>query len=100
MRDADRPIDLVPPRSDDRPSLGIVIASRNRRRRLIETLEAIASLDAPTVVVDDASEDGTSESVRTAHARVSVLTNDRNIGVESYNRGAAHLETDVLLILD
>ena len=70
----------------------VVIASRNRRARLLTTLDAHAALPGrpPVVVVDDHSDDGTPAAVRAAHPGVRVIERPpgtdaaaRTIGVQA-----------------
>jgi N-acetylglucosaminyl-diphospho-decaprenol L-rhamnosyltransferase len=77
----------------------IVIATRNRRRRLIATL---ARLDpaAPVVVVDNRSEDGTAAAVRAAHPRVRVIELDRDLGSAARTVGVAAAKTPLVAFCD
>jgi N-acetylglucosaminyl-diphospho-decaprenol L-rhamnosyltransferase len=77
----------------------IVIATRNRRRRLLATL---ARLDpaAPVVVVDNRSEDGTAAAVRAAHRRVRVIELDRDLGSAARTVGVAAAKTPLVAFCD
>jgi GT2 family glycosyltransferase len=61
--------------SPDRSDVTIVVASQNRRDELLTTLPRH---EAPVVLVDNASTDGTADAVRTAHPEVTVA---RTVGV-------------------
>jgi GT2 family glycosyltransferase len=71
-----------PPASD----VTVVVASRNRRTDLLATLPRH---EAPVVLVDNASTDGTVEAVRAAHPQVTVLPLDRNEGAHGRTLGVA-----------
>ncbi|NJP34019.1 glycosyltransferase family 2 protein [Micromonospora thermarum] len=55
----------------------VVVATRNRRARLLETL---ARHEAPVIVVDNGSDDGTPEAVSNAFPGVRVVRLGRNAG--------------------
>ncbi len=85
-------------------SIGVAIASYNRRERLLETLGLIANdfdlANAPIVVIDNASSDGTAMAVEKRFPRVTIHRRDSNDGVEGYNDAVARLKTDYVLVLD
>lgn len=68
----------------------VVMITRNRRERALETLERLRALpDAPAlVVVDNASEDGTPAAIARTHPGVRVLALTRNRGAAGRNAGA------------
>lgn len=80
--------------------IGVVIATRNRRERLIATLKKMRRIDpdVPVVVVDNASTDGTPEAARSLGAEVIRL--ERNRGAGARNAGAARLETEYVAFSD
>ncbi len=54
------------------PNVSVIIPARNEARRIGACLEAVLAQDAPAgevIVVDDQSDDGTSEQVKTVQAR-------------------------------
>jgi GT2 family glycosyltransferase len=83
----------VPPTSD----VTVVVASQNRRADLLSTLPRH---EAPVVLVDNASTDGTAEAVRAAHPEVSVLALDRNHGAHGRTLGVARAGTPFVAFAD
>jgi GT2 family glycosyltransferase len=81
----------------DRPPLTVVVASRNRRGDLLATLPRH---EAPVILVDNGSTDGTVAAVRAAHPRVTVLPLDRNEGAAGRTRGAAQAGTEFVAFAD
>ena len=85
------------------PALTIIIVSHNARADLERCLTSLA--DAPpkvthhTVVVDNASSDGSAEAVRTGWPRVTVLEPGRNLGFAAANNLAIRSTTGELLLL-
>jgi GT2 family glycosyltransferase len=75
----------------------VVVASRNRRAELLATLPRH---EAPVVLVDNASTDGTAEAVRDAHPEVTLLTLDRNEGARARTLGAARAGTPFVAFAD
>jgi GT2 family glycosyltransferase len=80
----------------------IVVASRNRRDQLHETLPRHLTLPErpPVVVVDDASTDGTAAAVRAAHPDVRVVRLQRQAGCAARNHGLAHATTPYVALTD
>ncbi|MEO1584887.1 MAG: glycosyltransferase family 2 protein [Planctomycetota bacterium] len=87
-----------------RPSLSIVILTRDRIDKLLHTIEQLeldeVGRDAEIIVVDNGSADGTPATLRERHPRVRVVETQDNLGVEGFNRGAQASTGDALLILD
>ena len=75
----------------------IVVASRNRRADLLATLPRH---EAPVVLVDNASTDGTVAAVRQAHPEVTLLPLDRNEGAHGRTLGTAHAHTPFVAFAD
>ncbi|KIH99261.1 glycosyl transferase [Streptomonospora alba] len=71
--------------------MGIVVATRDRRDELARTLRRLAAVHgrAPVTVVDNASTDGTAESVRRTFPDVGVVELTRNEGAAARNAGVA-----------
>ena len=67
-------------------SLTVVVASRNRCEDLLLTLPRH---EAPVILVDNGSTDGTIEAVRAAHPDVTVLPLPRNEGAGGRTKGVA-----------
>jgi GT2 family glycosyltransferase len=75
----------------------VVVASRNRRTDLLSTLPRH---EAPVILVDNASTDGTVEAVRLSHPHVTVLPQARNIGAEGRTVGVAGAATPFIAFAD
>jgi GT2 family glycosyltransferase len=78
-------------RAVERCAITVVIATRNRARELDRTLRCLFALpERPhVIVVDNASSDGTSESVRREHPDAEVIALGRNMGATARNVGVA-----------
>jgi len=89
-------------RDDPEHSVGVVVATRNRRERLLQTLERLEALPErpPIIVVDNASEDGTAEMVSEAFPAMRMLALDRNHGAFARNLGVEKLETPLVAFSD
>jgi GT2 family glycosyltransferase len=83
-------------------SVGVVIASRDRRDALLRTLARLSALPErpPIVVVDNASGDGTVAAVRAAFPAVTVVALPQNRGIGGRNVGAARLSTATIAFSD
>ena len=75
----------------------MVVVSRNRRADLLATL---GRHEAPVVLVDNASTDGTTAAVRAAHPEVTVLPQEHNLGAEGRTVGVAHAGTPFVAFAD
>jgi GT2 family glycosyltransferase len=84
------------------PEIGVAIATRNRRDSLLRTLTEIQELPErpPTVVVDNASTDGTTAAVASAFPAVELIELERNHGAFARNLGAARLRTPFVAFSD
>jgi GT2 family glycosyltransferase len=85
--------DLHPPR----PAVTCVVASRNRRADLLASLPRH---EAPVVLVDNGSTDGTVEAVRAALPDVTVVPLDRNAGAVARTLGTARADTPFVAFTD
>jgi GT2 family glycosyltransferase len=90
------------PTSTDRPAVRtadvtVVVASRNRRADLLATLPRH---EAPVVLVDNGSTDGTVAAVRGAHPEVTVLSLPDNLGARARTLGAAEAGTPFVAFAD
>ena len=85
-------------------SFSIVIISYNGKNLLRECLKSIPKseiLPEKTVVVDDFSDDGTSNMVKTEFPSVKLITNKKNFGPTfSRNRGAEIVDSEYVVFLD
>ena len=87
------------------PDLSVVVLTWNTRDRTLATLAAVPAGAAPctheTVLVDNASDDGTAAAVRAAFPAVRVIESPRNVG---FARGHAlalpHLRGEVVVFLN
>lgn len=84
------------------PRVGVVVITRDRRARLLDTLRRLTDLPErpPVVVVDNGSTDGTTEAVRRHFPQVRVVTPGRNLGAVGRTYGAAALSTPYVAFSD
>ena len=84
------------------PTPGVVVLTRNRRDRVIATLDQLAELpEQPQVVlVDNASHDGTARAVGARHPHVRVLRKEANAGASGRNAGVRALDTELVALND
>jgi GT2 family glycosyltransferase len=97
------------------PRVAVLIVTRNRRRDLLESLDAVAALDHPAdrlevLVLDNGSEDGTLEAVRAWQVarggrlpRLECVRSSENLGAAAArNRLAARASaaSDLYFVLD
>jgi GT2 family glycosyltransferase len=80
-----------------RPAVTCVVASRNRR---VDLLASLPRHEAPVVLVDNASTDGTVEAVRAAHPDVTVVPLQRNAGAVARTLGVARAGTPFVAFTD
>jgi len=67
----------------DLPPVGVVIPVWNAREYTLACLDSLAGLRYPNrmvVVVDNGSEDGSSEAIAAAHSEVAIIRNEANLG--------------------
>jgi GT2 family glycosyltransferase len=84
------------------PNITVVIATHNRRRILLQTLRQLTSLpEQPAIiVVDNASTDGTPNTVHQHFPQVKVLRLSKNIGAAARNVGVQHAVTPYVALSD
>jgi GT2 family glycosyltransferase len=75
----------------------VVVASQNRRDELLTTL---SRHEAPVVLVDNASTDGTADAVRRAHPDVTVVPLHKNVGARARTLGVARAGTPFVAFAD
>src|SRR6185312_14761877 len=80
-----------------RMSVTVVVASRNRRADLLASLPRH---EAPVILVDNGSTDGTVAAVRAAHPQVTVLPLERNEGAAGRTRGVVSAGTEFVAFAD
>jgi GT2 family glycosyltransferase len=80
----------------------VVVATRDRRDSLVRVLEQLHSLPErpPTVVVDNASSDGTLASVRSRFPEVDVIALGENLGAAARTVGVQAAETPFVAFAD
>ena len=90
----------APPAASGVPT--VVIATRDRRPRLLETLARLAALPErpPVIVVDNASRDGTADAVEQAFPQVTVLRLARDLAPAARTRGIAAAATPLVALTD
>jgi GT2 family glycosyltransferase len=98
-----------PERQDDDPELPVVTAvflAYNRKAQLRESLRRMRSESGypehrlELIVVDNASEDGTPEMIRSEYPDVTLVESGSNLGAPGWNAGFAVARGDYVLILD
>ncbi|MEU4694826.1 glycosyltransferase [Actinoplanes sp. NPDC023714] len=75
----------------------VVVATRNRRDRLFETLP---EHQAPVILVDNASDDGGPDEIATAFPAVEVVRLGENIGAAARNEGVRRAGTPYVAFAD
>ncbi len=75
----------------------VVVASQNRRGELLESL---SRHEAPVILLDNASSDGSAEAVRAAHPGVEVVALPRNRGAAARTIGVARAGTRYVAFAD
>lgn len=100
--------------ANQKPSLSIVIATFNRRKDLVDVIEAVKRStykNVEIIVVDDCSTDGTAQGIRRLFPEVRILQNEknegaavsRNIGMKNAADSAEYillLDSDVIVEID
>jgi N-acetylglucosaminyl-diphospho-decaprenol L-rhamnosyltransferase len=85
---------IIPPETDE---VTVVVATRNRRERLMETLPRHA---APVILVDNGSDDGGPDAVEAAFPNVTVVRLGENRGAAARNTGVALADTPYVAFAD
>jgi GT2 family glycosyltransferase len=85
-----------------RPSIAVVVVTRDRRDELLATLRRLEGLpERPAiVVVDNGSRDGTTEAVTDAHPAVRLIRTTRDRGPSARNLGVAATDADLVAFND
>src|SRR3954452_7089936 len=78
------------------PTVGVVMATRARRARVLDALTRLTALPErpPLVLVDNGSRDGTADAAAAAFPDLDVVRAGRNLGGAARAVGAARLTTD------
>ncbi len=84
------------------PLVSFIIATHNRRAPLLNTLSQLKKIQTPheTLIVDNASTDGTLESVRDLFPEVHLLPQSTNAGSCAKNLALPHAKADIIVFLD
>ena len=77
--------------------VAVVVMSQNRREDLLRTLPRH---EAPVVLVDNASTDGTVEAVRAALPEAAVVPLERNVGAYALTFGVERAGTEFVAFAD
>lgn len=87
---------------NEAPRVGVVVITRDRRGELLRTLEYLRALPGPppTVVVDNASGDGTAEAVAARHPWAGLVRAGTNLGSVGRNIGVEALDTPYVAFCD
>jgi GT2 family glycosyltransferase len=90
-----------PPAADER-RVSVVIATRDRRAKLLRALDRLAALPEhpPLIVVDNGSRDGSAAAVRRAHPAAEVVELAENRGAAARNLGAELARTPYVAFSD
>jgi GT2 family glycosyltransferase len=91
--------------ASDRPRVSVIVSTWNTRDLLARCLATIEQQEVlggfETIVVDDASTDGTAELLRRGDHDVRVISNDESVGyAAANNQAAAEARGDVLVLLN
>ena len=83
------------------PSVGVVIATRQRRETVIETVRRLRALpeQPPVIVADNASVDGTADALEDTHG-FEVIRLRRNRGAAARNDAVRRIETPFVAFSD
>lgn len=82
--------------------VGVVIATRDRRHSVLETIERLRDVPEapPVVVVDNGSSDGTVAAIRSRWPDVDAVSLPSNLGAAARTVGARRLETPYMAFSD
>lgn len=85
-----------------RPDLSVVMVTRDRRDRTLNTLRHLLDLldGTPVIVVDNDSSDGTADAVATEFPDLRIVRADRNLGAVGRNLGVAQAQTEYVAFAD
>jgi GT2 family glycosyltransferase len=78
----------------------VVVVTRDRRDRVLATLDRLVPLGRPITVVDNGSHDGTAEAVRSRHPEVTVRALAGDIGAAARTLGARLAGTPYVAFAD
>ena len=83
------------------PRVTVVLATRDRRESLLQSLDRLDRPGGPPIIVlDNASADGTAEAVRTVHPRVELVRLPANAGAVARTQGVRRAMTPYVAFAD
>lgn len=85
------------------PLVSIVTICWNRKDDILESLNAISQIEYDNleiIVVDNNSNDGTSEAIEMLYPSIRLIKMFKNIGIEAYNVGFKNAKGKYIVILD
>lgn len=98
------PAETASPTTDRRPTLSIIILTRDRIEKLLRTLGELEAdpigRESEIIVVDNDSSDGTPVTLAERFPRVRVIETRENLGVQGFNVGVDASRGEAVLILD
>ena len=92
--------------NQDTPSVSIVIPTHNRKQKLIRLLQSIKESDYPqekieVIIVDDASTDGTADSIRKLFPQVNIIRNrEEKLPSTCRSLGIRNSRSNYVLLVD
>lgn len=84
------------------PRIAVVMITHNRREEVLASLEHLTRLpERPSIlVVDNASADGTDESIRKRFPQVNILASGTNLGAAARNLGVRNVRASYVALCD
>ncbi|HVW41429.1 MAG TPA: glycosyltransferase [Amycolatopsis sp.] len=82
--------------------ISVVVITHNRREQLMRTLRHMTGLpdDAPIILVDNASEDGTADAVARSFPEVELIRSETNLGSVARNHAVRRVRTPYVAFCD
>ena len=89
--------------SDHIPKVAVVVLSWNRCKEVTETINIVKQSDYPNIeliVIDNASTDGTRETIQGMFEEVRVLSLPHNVGISGWDYGIVNTDAEYIVCLD
>ncbi len=88
-----------------KPKVSVIIVNYNTGHLLGEMFDALLlsanSLSAQVIVIDNASVDGSAETLRAGYPQIELIQNARNIGFgRANNQGLRYIQGEYVLLLN
>ena len=86
-----------------RTNLSVVVLNYNRKKDVLELLGSLEKQDYrdfETILVDNASSDGTADEISETYPDLKIVALNKNIGRAGHNEGAKEARGDILVFLD